>query len=109
MHMLNCLYSSNWAGVCKYSPSAKGFSRARKIQGFTFLSLRIKSEISTTRSRTIGKYRKGSTRIGPGQYSVRKVAHVNLGEPLTVMPQLPQTPMRHDQRCDRVGSRWSLM
>jgi len=31
-----------------------------------------------------------------------------IGVPLTVMPQLPQIPMRHDQRNDNVPSSWSL-
>ena len=49
-------------------------------------------------SRSTGKPRSGSTRIGPGMNSRRKALQVRRGVPLTIMPQLPQTPMRHDQR-----------
>ena len=51
-----------------------------------------------------GKLRSGSTRIGPGAYSCRNVAQVSFGSPLTVIPQLPQMPMRHDQRYASVPS-----
>src|SRR5207247_7594026 len=108
-HMLNCLKASSWAGVCRYSPSDSGWSCLRMIHGLTFLSFPMKSVRSTTRSRTIGKLSSGSTRIGPGRYSVRKAAHVSLGLPLTFMPQLPQTPIRHDHRYDSDPSTWSLM
>ena len=33
---------------------------------------------------------------------------MSFGSPLTVMPQLPQMPMRHDQRYDKVASMRSL-
>src|ERR1700730_7743247 len=108
MHMLNCLYASNCSGVWKYS-SSKGFSTFRMIHGFDFPSFTRKSEVSTTRSRRMGKFFMGSTRMGPGAQSERNVAHVNLGTPLTIIPQLPQTPMRQDQRKDSDPSRWSLM
>src|SRR5580692_4633706 len=97
MHMLNCLYSSNCSGVWRYS-SSRGFSTFRMIHGFDLASFTRKSEVSTTRSRSTGKFFIGSTRTGPGSYSERNVAQVNLGTPFTVIPQLPQTPMRHDQR-----------
>ena len=58
----------------------------------------MKRPISTTRSRTTGKKRRGSTRIGPGAWSVRNAAQVSFGSPSTIIPQLPHTPMRQDQR-----------
>src|SRR6266481_6307180 len=108
MHMLNCLYASSCSGVWKYS-SSSGFSTLRMIHGFDFDSFTRKSEVSTTRSRRTGKLFMGSTRTGPGAYSDRNAAQVSLGTPFTVIPQLPQTPMRQDQRNDRDPSRWSLM
>src|SRR6476659_1795852 len=109
MHMLNCLYSSSSSGVCRYSPSETGLSLGLMIHGLTITSLRMKSPISTTRSRMTGKFLSGSTRTGPLPYSDRNVSHVNFGSPFTVMPQLPHTPMRHDQRYDNDPSRRSLM
>src|SRR5262245_32629248 len=110
MHMLNCLYSLSSSGVWRYSPSESGLSSPslRMIHGFTLVSLRMKSPISTTRSRITGKLRNGSTFTGPGAYDDRKVAQVSFGSPFTVMPQLPQIPMRHDQRYDKVPSSWSF-
>ena len=67
MHMLNFLYSSISAGVCKYSPSSMDSSSSRMIQGLTLGSLAMKSLMSTTRSRITGKFRIGSTRTGPGR------------------------------------------
>ena len=66
MHMLNCLYASSSAGVCRNSTSANGGSSSRTSQGLTVGSLRMKSSISTTRSRMTGKFANGSTRTGPG-------------------------------------------
>jgi hypothetical protein len=109
MHMLNDLYASSCCGVWRYSPSAIGLSVSRTSHGFTVTSFRRKSPMSTTRSRMIGKFRSGSTRIGPGAYAARNVAQVSFGSPFTVIPQLPQTPIRHDQRYDSVPSRRSLM
>ena len=71
-------------------------------------SFRMKSPRSTIRSRTTGKFRNGSTRMGPGAYSVRNVAHVSFGSPLTVMPQLPHMPIRQDHRNASVPSSLSL-
>src|SRR5262249_23997706 len=109
MHMLNCLYVSSWSGVCRYSPSADDCSTFLMIHGLTRASFRTKSVRSTTRSRTTGKLSSGSTRIGPGTYSERNVAHVSFGVPFTFIPQLPHTPMRHDLRYERVPSTLSLM
>src|SRR5216117_2844801 len=109
MHMLNCLYSSSSSGVCRYSPSDSGFSSARMIHGLTATSFRMKSPISTTTSRMTGKFLSGSTFTSPFPYSDRNVSHVSLGSPFTVMPQLPHTPMRHDQRYDSDPSKRSLM
>ena len=39
----------------RYSPSEMGFSSLRTSQGFTLRNLVMKSDISTTRSRTTGK------------------------------------------------------
>src|SRR5688572_26494389 len=100
MHMLNCLYSSSSSGVCRYSPSDNSFSLLRMIHGLTATSFRMKSPISTTRSLTTGKLLSGSTFTGPLPYSERNVSHVSFGSPFTLMPQLPHTPMRHDQRYD---------
>src|SRR5678816_1186594 len=109
MHMLNCLNSSSWSGVCRYSPSDTGFSWSRTIHGFTLTSFRMKSPISTTRSRMTGKFLSGSTRTEPPAYSDRNVSQVSFGSPFTVIPQLPHTPMRHDQRNDSDPSSRSLM
>src|SRR5678816_1009183 len=109
MHMPNCLYSSSSSGVCRYSPSDSSFSLLRMIHGLTDTSFRMKSPISTTRSRMTGKFRSGSTFTGPLPYSDRNVSHVSLGSPFTVIPQLPQMPMRHDQRYVSDPSTRSLM
>ena len=45
-----------------------------------------------------GKLASGAMRIGPGARATRNVAQVSFGSPLIIMPQLPQMPMRHDQR-----------
>ena len=58
----------------------------------------MKSSSEMTMSRSTGKPRNGSTRIGPGTRSRRKALQVSCGVPLTIIPQLPQTPIRHDQR-----------
>src|SRR5688572_18547363 len=106
---LNYLYSSSSSGVCRYSPSDSSFSLLRMIHGLTVTNFRMKSPISTTRSRMTGKFRSGSTFTGPLPYSDRNVSHVSFGSPFTVMPQLPHTPMRHDQRNDSDPSTRSLM
>ena len=69
----------------------------------------MKSVMSTTRSRITGKLASGSMRTGPGARSDRNVAQVSFGSPLTIMPQLPQMPIRQDQRYDSVPSSSSLM
>src|SRR6516225_5250468 len=75
MHMLNCLNSSNSAGVCGYSPSSMDRSSSRMIQGLTLGSLAMKSLMSTTRSRITGKLRIGSTRTGPRKFRVAVDSH----------------------------------
>ncbi len=63
-----------------------------------------KSATVTTRSRSIGKLRSGSTVIGSGARSRTKVLQARRGSPLIIMPQLPQIAMRQDQRNDNVPS-----
>src|SRR2546428_457076 len=36
--------------------------------------------------------------LAPFPYEERNVAQVSFGSPFTIIPQLPQTPMRQDQR-----------
>ena len=79
------------------------------IQGFTLFSFSMKSVMSTTRSRITGKYRSGSTTIGPESKSRRNVEQVSRGSPFTIIPQDPHTPILHDHRYARLPSRWSLM
>src|SRR3954452_11465826 len=106
MHMLNCLYASSSAGVWRYSTSGSTtmLPSSRMIHGLTRGSFAMKSDRSTTRSRTTGKFARGSTVTGPGAEAERNVAQVSLGSPSTFMPQLPQMPIRHDQRNDSVVS-----
>ena len=49
-----------------YSPSTRGLSSRLTIQGLTVVSFRMKSLMSTMRSLITGKFRRGSTRTGPG-------------------------------------------
>jgi hypothetical protein len=68
----------------------------------------MKPSISITRSRMIGKFASGATStVSP--YSASDVLQVSFGAPFTFIPQLPQTAIRHDQRCESVGSISSLM
>ena len=60
-------------------------SLAVMIQGFTFLNLSMKPSISTTRSRTIGKFARGSTStVSP--YSESAVLQVSFGSPFDHHP-----------------------
>ncbi len=47
--------------------------------------------------------------MGPGRWLDRKAAQVSLGSPFTFIPQLPQTPIRQDQRKESEPSSRSLM
>ena len=78
------------------------------IQGLTLSNLCMKPSSSTTRSRTTGKLASGSITIRSPK-SLIDVLQVSLGSPFTIIPQEPQTAMRHDQRCDTVASISSLM
>mgnify|MGYP003488773085 CR=1 FL=1 len=69
----------------------------------------MKSSMTITRSRSIGKCASASTRSGPGWNSRRKVWQARRGTPLIIMPQLPQIAMRQDQRNESVPSSSSLM
>ena len=66
MHMLYCLYSSSSSGVWQVLALGQRLLRLRTIHGFTRTSFRMKSPMSTIRSRMTGKLRSGSTRTGPG-------------------------------------------
>src|SRR3989304_4150912 len=94
----NWLYLSTCSDVCLYSPSSGGASLSRMIQGLIRTSFSMKSSMLTTRSLTMGKWARGSTVIVRPLNSWRKVAQVSRGVPLMFVPQLPHTPMRHDQR-----------
>src|SRR5947207_1436084 len=109
MHMEYCRYRSSSSGDWRYSPCATGCSVLRISHGWTALSLPMKSDMSTTRSRTTGKLASGSTRIEGVVYSLQKVAHVSLGVPFTFIPQLPHTPIRQDHRKVTDPSTCSLM
>ncbi len=108
MHRLNCLNCSSSSCDCRTGPSSTAFSLARMIHGFTLLSLSMKPSSSTTRSRTTGKFASGATStVSPSSESAS--LQVRLGLPLTIIPQLPHTAIRHDQRCASVPSISSLM
>src|SRR6266705_2159708 len=98
MHDENCWYRSSSSADCLYSPCSGGVSFSRIIQGLIFTSFSMKSSMFTTRSLMTGKLGKGSTVIVSPLNSWRKLAHVSLGVPSTLAPQLPQTPIRQDHR-----------
>ena len=81
---------------------------ARTIQGFTDFSFSMKPSISITRSRTTGKFASGAT-VTVSPYWRRWSLQVRRGSPFTIIPQLPHTAIRHDQRCESVPSTSSLM
>src|SRR5271165_4027058 len=68
-----------------------------------------KSPTVTIRSRSIGKFSSGSIVTGFGAKSRRKVLQASLGVPLIIMPQLPHTAIRHDQRNARLPSSVALI
>src|ERR1700730_12088255 len=98
MHMLYCLYCASCSGVCRYSPCETGFSSLGISQVLSSFNLCMKSSRLITRSRITGKLANGSTRIGVGLLFLREGAQLKFGPPLTIMPQLPHTPIRADQR-----------
>ena len=80
------------------------------IQGLTFFSLCMKSVMSTTRSRITGEVaQRLDADRARADSSDRNAAQVSFGLPFTIMPQLPHTPIRQDQRKESEPSRLSLM
>src|SRR6266571_6149018 len=98
MHDENCWYRSSSSADCLYSPCSGGVSFSRIIHGLILTSFSMKSCMSTTRSLITGKLAMGSTVIVRPLKSWRKLAQVSLGSPSMFAPQLPHTPILHDQR-----------
>ena len=67
------------------------------IHGFTSWNFSMKPSISTTRSRTTGKFER-LDHDGVAVVADRRVLQVSFGSPFTIIPQLPHTAMRQDQR-----------
>src|SRR6266571_5832858 len=98
MHDENWLYRSSSCADCLYSPCWGGVSLSRIIQGLILTSFSMKSSMLTTRSLITGKWDIGSTVIVRPLNSWKKLAHVSLGSPSMLAPQLPHTPILHDHR-----------
>ena len=109
MHMLNCLNSCELLRRLAVGALLDRLSLATHDPGLHRLELLHEAVELDHQVADDREVRERRDLDGLAVVVERGSLQVSLGSPFTLMPQLPQTAMRHDQRWESVGSTSSLM